>query len=273
MRAIACGVLLAFSLGCVSQPKGVTPPIALPTEEQRETALWSAQESVYADILMHYCTNGAPMQAAQDLRKLYYAYTNSLPNQNEYLLELAADLEHLAREDEQSKARGAGGPVAYEFTGRPVRELMEYYIYHLRNFSHHPYTATYYSTLLFDKSFIEINSDRELGVFPQDRMNPAKALRVLGRRDIPRLIEMLADRRPTRCVAHWRDYKPGTWFLLRNQDIAIAILDSYRGVSFYDPSMSGIYFSRELPELQSAVTDSVKEWYLEGPGAGPDERR
>jgi hypothetical protein len=55
------------------------------------------------------------------------------------------------------------------------------------------------------------------------RSNAAVGLRDIGRPAIPRLINLLRDRRPIRAVGFWRVFHPSRT-VLRYQDVAIEIL-------------------------------------------------
>ncbi len=274
MKLIFCCVLLALTSGCATLHKGDNP--AVPAEMEREKAAtqreaqWRDYLSAYVGLVADYHEEGDREEMAQDLRLLAREYAGALPEHTPVLLDWAAQLEAMIQEDrawyEERERRTAEWHADWRLedhwcAGKSTAELMERYIYLLRDFQHAPTMAADYDFAFFDRIF----SDPGIS----NSENPAKALRTLGRRNIPRLIEMLSDRRLTRCIGYWREFYWETWFLLRNQDVAMAILNSYRETPFYDPSCTGAFFSVEIPEVQRMVIEDVKRWYASERNSGP----
>lgn len=104
-----------------------------------------------------------------------------------------------------------------------------------------------------------------------DGLVPAKCLAELGRAAVPRLVEMLNDRRATRCIAFTRPYQRQRT-VLRYMDFAIEVLGRIAGVDFYAPPNDATYYSSESGATRIRVRQIAEQWFLEV-GDGDDVDR
>jgi hypothetical protein len=99
--------------------------------------------------------------------------------------------------------------------------------------------------------------------------NAAAELVELGWFAIPLLIECLDDQRPTRCLGYWRDFEPGSFYLLRIGDCCQQILRAITGQRLYIRRDTNGYpvkdgKSAELKALYS-------KWWAENASLSPEE--
>ncbi|WP_075096631.1 hypothetical protein [Planctomyces sp. SH-PL14] len=93
------------------------------------------------------------------------------------------------------------------------------------------------------------------------RSNAAAGLRDIGRPAIPRLINLLRDRRRIRAVGFWRVFHPSRT-VLRYQDVAIEILQELIPKRIYARSTTAAPERRdELPWTMGADAASSSRWY------------
>lgn len=144
--------------------------------------------------------------------------------------------------------------VAEDAAYKPPRDItslerdqqIELHIHNLRDVVAYQFSQPGYCHVLFQ---FQLPGDKSY--------NAALALRDIGEPAVPRLIELLTDRRPIRAVGYWRDFHPNRT-VLRYQDAAIQILSAIRSDCPYDRRTTSSYFSTERPEVQRAVIESLK---------------
>ena len=90
-----------------------------------------------------------------------------------------------------------------------------------------------------------------------DPNNPAVALRKIGKPAVPALIELLADRRPTRSVGNPRNGN----YVLRYNDAALQILQSLTGQRFTELPGRGRYLSNYPDATQEQVRLEIHRWW------------
>lgn len=98
---------------------------------------------------------------------------------------------------------------------------------------------------------------------------PALELKKIGLPAASRLIQLLTDRRPTRCVGFRRPWFRDSWTLLRYQDAAIQILESISGEGLYCRNSSSSYLSRETDKHRNNIIKTAQQWYRKRTGAEP----
>jgi hypothetical protein len=145
-------------------------------------------------------------------------------------------------------------------TALPVEQKIAYYIYHLRDVNAYQISQPGMCSVLSD-----------FGQKPRGP-NAAMKLKEIGEPAIPALIQLLDDRRPTRSVGFWRNFRPSRT-VLRFQDAAIEIIDALLPAPFYRRSSTAAYFSTESPEVREQVIHSIKTWHQKCQGKSPVERK
>lgn len=135
--------------------------------------------------------------------------------------------------------------------GKTETEKIEYWIYHLRDINRQQGGQPGWCVLLEKEN-----------QFASGDATAAWKLVEIGAAAVPRMIELLDDRRPICSVGFWRDFAPDR-FVLRYQDAAIEILGQIAKKGFYGRPTTSSYLSRETPECRQKIVDAVKVWWSE----------
>jgi hypothetical protein len=159
--------------------------------------------------------------------------------------ELINLLDKMQKEDEKWKE-----PDSEE---RSVQERITYYTYHLRDLRCNTAPVPNYCNVLAPIATVEGSYNAAI---PFSRM---------GRDAVPALLEMLDDRRPTRSVAFARSDEKRR-VVLRNQDVAVQILDKLLPAKFYQPTSEFPQLSQELPEIRRKYINFMRGWYKKAQG-------
>lgn len=167
---------------------------------------------------------------AADFSNTYYA---------EQSKELADLLDKMVAEDAEYTS-------PKDIASLKLDQQIEFHIHNLRDVVAYQFSQPGYCDVLDQLRFSD-----------DKRYNAAEALRDIGKPAIPRLIELLNDRRPIRAVGYWRNFHPERT-VLRYQDAAIQIISAIRSSIQYDRSSTSSYFSTELSETQKAVIEELK---------------
>ena len=81
----------------------------------------------------------------------------------------------------------------------------------------------------------------------------------MGDAAVPRLLELLEDRRPTRVVGH----PPKGTVVLRNCDVVLEILESLAGQKFDRRPARGAYLSTAGKAARAKIIKNVTKWSQE----------
>jgi len=98
---------------------------------------------------------------------------------------------------------------------------------------------------------------------------PALELKKIGLPAASRLIQLLTDRRPTRCVGFRRPWFRDSWTLLRYQDAAIQILETIAEQEFYCRTATASYLSGEPDAYRTNIIKRAQQWYRKTTGIEP----
>lgn len=194
---------------------------------------WNLFESAL-DLLQD---KGNRKESARLFRKIATDFSNTYyADQSKELADL---LDKMVAED-------AAFTAPKDVASLELNEQIDFHIHNLRNVVAYQVTQPGYCYVLHT---IRSSDDK--------RYDAAQALRDIGEPAIPRLIELLDDRRPIRAIGYWRNFNPNRT-VLRYQDAAIQIISSIRSSNPYEPRTTSSYFSTERPETQKAVIESLK---------------
>ena len=193
---------------------------------------WDLFESAISQLQ----DNGDRKEAAKLFRKVATDFTNTY--YSDQSKELADLLEKMVVDDVDYK------PPA-NIALLELKQQIDFHIHNLRDVVAYQFSQPGYCSVL-----------NQLDLPDDDSYNAAVALRDIGEPAVPRLIELLNDRRPIRAVGYWRDFQP-TRTVLRYQDAAIEIISAIRSDRAYERRTTSSYFSTERPEIQRAVLDSL----------------
>lgn len=94
---------------------------------------------------------------------------------------------------------------------------------------------------------------------PEHKTNPAEELVKLGWSAIPALIEGLADSRPTRCMGYWRNFAPGSYYLLTTGDCCQQIFEAITGEDIYRRETTSGAMSKDGRAKQAQK--AAREWW------------
>ena len=163
-------------------------------------------------------------------------------------LDLAEELERLTQED----ARWVEPPSIDLLT---AEERVTYWIYHLRN------------TVVYQHGYQGLNSGQFIMpiqvLWDSEERAPNAALKLqeLGELAVPKLLNMLSDRRPMPAVVFLHDaYRPR--HILRNQDAAFEIVLSLNQKGLGRDLVNG-YFSQMDEDVQCRVISLYRTWWRE----------
>lgn len=185
---------------------------------------------------------GGRSMAATRFEEIVHLYPNSAYAADSR--ELAARLRDMVKEEGRWRE-------PWDVRSLPLVDQIEYYVYHLR-----------------DVHGGQLDSPGMCSVLEWSDDNAAARLRDIGRPAIPRLINLLHDRRPIRAVGFWRDFHPSRT-VLRYQDVAIEILQELIPERIYARSTTAHYLSTEPDAHREAViAEAIRWWNHHGrPGA------
>src|SRR5262249_628275 len=136
---------------------------------------------------------------------------------------------------------------------RSVDEWIEYYTYHLRDLRCTAAPMPNHCDVLSPIT-------TEYGSY-----NAAIPFSRLGLDAVPVLLDMLEDRRPTRSVVFLRTNEKRK-AVLRNQDVAVQILDKLLPAKFYQPTNAFPQLSQEFAEIRRKYITFVRGWYKKAQG-------
>jgi WD40 repeat protein len=94
---------------------------------------------------------------------------------------------------------------------------------------------------------------------PEHKVNPANELAKLGWDAIPTLIEGIGDSRPTRCMGYWRDFAPGSFYLLTIGDCCQEIFQAITGEDIYRRESTSGAMTKD--GRAHAVQKAAREWW------------
>lgn len=181
----------------------------------------------------------------RDVAKRFQQLANEYPEtqRGKTAKELAELLFEMAKEDEKFAA-------PKDMAKLPERQLIEYYIYKLRDVA--------------ERDMVVPGSCNVLR-FPRTPQSAAVALRKMGKPAVPTLIGLLEDRRPTRTVG--AGYNGAQ--VLRYCDAALQILEAITGQRFGDLKVRdglggrGRYLSNIKSEYRSRIISRIKTWWAD----------
>jgi hypothetical protein len=127
-----------------------------------------------------------------------------------------------------------------------------------------------FTVWLLDLELVEYRWDRiyELRDHKGRQSGPARKLVDLGYAAVPRLIDALDDRRPTRTVGYWRD-SIYSHYVLRVGDCAVAILEQIAGRQFLGRTR---HASMIKAGAEHRVREEVLKWWAEVEARPPDSQ-
>ena len=180
---------------------------------------------------------GDRVEAVRLLRQLVNDYPDTY--YTDTAAELADQLDQMIREDKEFTAPDS-------IDSLPIERQIEVHIHNLRDVIAHqrmqPGYCSIFSQLRFD----------------DETYNAAYALRDIGEPAIPRLIDLLEDRRPIRAIGYWRSFLP-TRTVLRYQDAAIQIINEVRSEQSYRSQTTSSYFSNEKPSVRQEIIVELRK--------------
>ena len=189
----------------------------------------------FADAAISFQASGDRKQAARQFGDIKERYLDTEISQKSG--ELATLLGRMQNEDSNWREPLNPNTLALE-------QRIDYLVYHLRN-------AECY----------QMGQPGACWILEPSQPNSAHELLKIGKPAVPKLIELLEDRRPIRAVGYWRDFCPSSYTLLRYQDVAMQILHEIYDIPAYKNHLWAEYHSDETPEMRKEINDYIeKQW-------------
>ncbi|MHC4332320.1 MAG: hypothetical protein ACYSUV_01045 [Planctomycetota bacterium] len=189
--------------------------------------------------------SGTREEAAARFRAIAEQVAGS--RQGETADELARLLEEMVEEDRQFQK-------PEDLSALSEGQLIDYYVYKLRDVAavQHVHRG---------KCFVLYYNRPWLG---EKGENAALKLRKIGKPAVPRLIELLDDRRPTRSMG---GSSGSGEHLLRYGDVALQVIEAIAGREFgASLEQKGLYLVDSRPAARQAIISEVKHWWNENKG-------